>query len=309
MKVLSILPPFLPIEEISSALGQVMPEGEIVTSTDFGSNEAEVLIVTTFTTVDENLVSRIPNLKFVQVASTGYDNVDIPALRKRNVMLSNIPTANKDSVAEHVIAMALSQLKNIMHFHSEIKSGNWPVLTNSMELMNRTFGIVGMGAIGKKLAEKLLHLGANTVYYDTVRLEEEMEEDLGLTFLELDPLFSRSDIISLHVPLTEQTRGMIGKNEFSKMKDGALIINTSRGGVVDEGALIDAVKSRGIKACIDVYEKEPPDFKSELFGLDNVIFSPHIAGVTVESQQRFMKDTISNVMKFIQGLDPQFRVI
>lgn len=309
MKVLSILPPFLPVEEISGALGQIIPDNEIVTSTDFESSDAEVLVVTTFTRVNDDLLSKLPVLKFVQVASTGYDNVDLDSLKKRGLMLSNIPTANKESVAEHVIAVALAQLKNIMFFHNEIVSGNWPMLTNSMDLMGRTFGIVGMGAIGRKLADRLLYFGTNTIYFDTVRLSDEEEEELGVSFAELDKLLSISDIISLHIPLTSKTDKMIGEEAFSKMRDGTIFINTSRGEVVDENALVKAIKGKGIRACIDVYEKEPPDFNSELFRLNSVIFSPHIAGVTIESQQRFIRDTVSNVLKFVQGLEPLYRVI
>ncbi len=309
MKVLSILPPFLPVEEISKALGQIMPEGEILTDTDFETNSAEVLIVTTFTEIGADLIGKLPNLKFVQVASTGYDNVDLEALREKGVKMSNIPTANKESVAEHVIAMALAQLKNLMHFHNEIVGGNWPFLTNSRELMGKTFGVIGMGAIGKKLAERLLFFGTETLYYDSVRLSTEQEEELGATFTELDDLLSRSDLISLHLPLSSETRGMIDAKALARMREGAIFINTSRGGIVDENALIDAVRRRGLKACIDVYEHEPPDPDSEMFKLDGVLFSPHIAGVTVESQQRFLTETASNVMKYIQGLEPHYRVL
>ncbi len=308
MKVLSILPPFLPVEEISNALGQVIPDNEILTSTEFESNDAEVLVVTTFTKVDGSLLSKMPKLRFVQVASTGYDNVDIQAIREKNLILSNIPTANKESVAEHVIAMALAQLKNVMHFHNEIVRGNWPILTNSRELKGRTFGVVGMGAIGRRLAERLLYFGTNTVYFDPVRLSEDDEESLGVTYAELDNLLEESDIISFHVPLSNQTKGMIGEDAIEKMRPGTILINTSRGEIIDESALVKGIKSRGILACIDVFSEEPPDFNSELFKLDNVIFSPHIAGVTVESQQRFIRDTVSNVLKFIQGLDPLYRV-
>ena len=147
MKVLVILPPFLPLDEIRATLKQVLPDAEVITDTDFTTKDSEVLVATTFTHVGKDLTDRLPNLKFVQIASTGYDNVDTDALKERKVMLSNIPTANKESVAEHVIAMVLVQLKNMMFFHGEIVNGNWPVLTNSMELMGKTFGIVGMGGV------------------------------------------------------------------------------------------------------------------------------------------------------------------
>lgn len=309
MRVLIVLPPFLPADEIKNTLRQILPDSEVVTDLNFGTRESEVLVATTFTPVNGDIVDRLPNLKFVQIASTGYDNVDVDTLKSRGIKLSNIPIANKESVAEHVIAMAMVQLKNMFYFHNEIVKGNWPFLTNSTEIMGKTFGIIGMGAIGKRLAERLLYFGTNTLYYDPVRLSQEDEEILGVNYSELDDLLSKSDIISLHVPLTEQTDRFMSGDQFSRMKDGAIFINTARGELVEESALVNAIKSKGIRACIDVYASEPPDNNSELFKLDNVIFSPHIAGVTVESQQRFITETVSNVLKYVQGLEPLYRVL
>ncbi len=309
MKILIVLPPFFPATDVGATIKQILPDAEITTSTGFEQSSAEVLVATTFTKVDEELVSKFPSLKFVQIASTGYDNVDTEALRKRGVKLSNIPTANKESVAEHVITVALAQLKNLLYFHNEIVSGNWPFLTNSTELMGKTFGIVGMGAIGKRLAERLLYFGANTIYFDPVKIPEEEEENLGISYSDMNSLLSKSDIISLHVPLTKETDRFIGEKEFEMMKNAAIFINTSRGEVVDEPALVKAIRSKGIRACIDVYSHEPPDPESDLFKAPNVIFSPHIAGVTVESQQRFITDTIANVLKYVQGLEPSYQVL
>ena len=308
MKVLILLPPFLPVNEISKIINQILPDSEIVTDINFGSKNSEVLVATTFTLIGKELIDRLPNLKFVQIASTGYDNVDLIALKERGIMLSNIPTANKESVAEHVLAMVLAQLKNLMHFHNEIIKGNWPFLTNSMELMGKTFGIVGMGAIGRKLAERLLFFGTDTIYYDIVKMSEEEEEILGVRYAGLDEIFSRSDIISVHVPLTSDNDRFISKKRFNMMKEGCIFVNTSRGELVDENAMIDAVKSKGIRICIDVYSDEPPNPDSEMFKLDNAIFSPHIAGVTVESQQRFITETVGNVLKYVQGLQPLYGV-
>ncbi len=308
MNVLIILPSFLPTDEIKATLKQVLPNAEVITDTDFMENSSEVLVATTFTPVNEQLVSRMPNLKFVQIASTGYDNVDTDAMKKRGIHLSNIPTANKESVAEHVITMALAQLKNLMYFHGEIVKGNWPFLTNSMELMGKTFGIIGMGAIGRKLAERLLFFGTNTIYYDPVKITEEEEEVLGVSYADMNTLLRKADIVSLHVPLNSHTDKFMSEKQFSLMKDGAIFINTARGEVVDQEALIKAIRKKGVKACIDVYADEPPDPKSEIFTLDNVLFSPHIAGVTIESQQRFITETVSNVLKYVQGLEPQYRV-
>lgn len=308
MKAMAILPAFLPIDDIKASTGQVLPDLEVRTDTDFERSEADVLVVTTFTRVDSELLGKFPSLKFLQVASTGYDNVDLDAVRDRGVMLSNIPVANKESVAEHVIAMALSLLKDMRFLDNELRNGNWPMITGSRELKGKTFGIVGMGAIGIRLAERLLPFEVGMVYHDVRRLPEEREQNLGLTYLPFERLLEVSDVISIHVPLTKETERMFSSSAFGKMKDGAILINTSRGEVVDEQALIAAVKGKGIRAGLDVFPAEPPDFSSELFRLDNVIFSPHIAGVTVESQQRFITETVSNVLRYAQGVDPLYRV-
>ncbi|MCL5678910.1 MAG: 2-hydroxyacid dehydrogenase [Candidatus Thermoplasmatota archaeon] len=308
MKAMAILPAFLPIDDIKASTGQVLPDLEVRTDTDFERSEADVLVVTTFTRVDSELLGKFPSLKFLQVASTGYDNVDLDAVRNQGVMLSNIPVANKESVAEHVIAMVLSLLKDMRFLDNELRNGNWPMITGSRELKGKTFGIVGMGAIGIRLAERLLPFEVGMVYHDVRRLPEEREQNLGLTYLPFERLLEVSDVISIHVPLTKETERMFSSSAFGKMKDGAILINTSRGEVVDEQALIAAVKGKGIRAGLDVFPAEPPDFSSELFRLDNVIFSPHIAGVTVESQQRFITETVSNVLRYAQGVDPLYRV-
>ena len=308
MKAMAILPAFLPIDDIKASTGQVLPDLEVRTDTDFERSEADVLVVTTFTRVDSELLGKFPSLKFLQVASTGYDNVDLDAVRNQGVMLSNIPVANKESVAEHVIAMVLSLLKDMRFLDNELRNGNWPMITGSRELKGKTFGIVGIGAIGIRLAERLLPFEVGMVYHDVRRLPEEREQNLGLTYLPFERLLEVSDVISIHVPLTKETERMFSSSAFGKMKDGAILINTSRGEVVDEQALIAAVKGKGIRAGLDVFPAEPPDFSSELFRLDNVIFSPHIAGVTVESQQRFITETVSNVLRYAQGVDPLYRV-
>ena len=309
MKAMAILPAFLPIDEIKASIEQILPDLEVRTDSDFDRSEADVLVVTTFTRVDGELLGKFPSLKFLQVASTGYDNVELDAVRNRGVMLSNIPVANKESVAEHVIAMTLSLLKDMRFLDSELRSGNWPMITGSRELKGKTFGIVGMGAIGIRLAERLLPFEVGMVYHDVRRLPEEREQNLGLTYLPLERLLEVSDVISIHVPLTKDTEKMFSSSAFRKMRDGSILINTSRGEVVDEQALIEAVKGKGIRAGLDVFPTEPPDFSSELFRLDNVIFSPHIAGVTVESQQRFRTETVSNVLRYAQGVDPLYRVL
>jgi phosphoglycerate dehydrogenase-like enzyme len=308
MKVSAILPPFLPIDDIKKTAASILPDIQILTDLDFSSDDSDVLIATTFTKIDRDVLDRFKALKFLQIASTGYDNVDIAEVKKRKIILCNSPTSNKESVAEHVIGMVLYFLKDFRFLDSELRNGNWPVLTASRDLKGKTFGIVGMGAIGKRLAERLAVFGAGIIYFDEYRLKEETEDNLGITYVPLEELISRSDIISLHVPLTDRTKRMISKKQFDSMKDGCIFINTSRAEVVDTKDLINALKSGKIRAGIDVYDREPPDFSSDLFRTENSLLSPHIAGVTIESQGRFIEETISNVIRFLQGVDPLNRV-
>ncbi len=308
MKTTGILPPFLPIEEIKKTVLQVLPDFIIETDTNFEKSDAEILVVTIFTPVNSELLDKFPNVKFIQGVGTGYNNVDLKEVQKRGIKFSNIPTANKEAVAEHVIAMTLNFLKDMKSLDAEIRAGNWPMITGSRELKGKTFGIIGMGAIGKRLSERLLPFEVEILYYDVARLSSSDEENFGVNYSELDDLLGQSDIISVHVPLNQKTRNMISAPQFNLMKDGAIFINTSRAEVVDDKALIDAIKSKGIKAGIDVYRQEPPDFSSEMFHLDGTLFSPHIAGVTIESQQRFITEAISNIFRYQQGLEPQFQV-
>lgn len=309
MKVMAILPPFLPVDDIKKTASSILPGIDIRTDLDFERDESEVLVATTFTRIDRAVLDRFPSLKFLQIASTGYDNVDLNAVRERGIILCNSPTSNKESVAEHVIGMALYFLKDFRYLDTEIRNGNWPLLTASRDLKGKIFGIVGMGAIGRRLAERLVVMGAGVIYYDSRRLSVGEEEDLGVTFVDLDELISQSDIISLHVPLTDETRKMIGKKQFESMKVGCIFINTARAEVVNTPDLIWALKQGRIKAGIDVFDREPPEFSSELFKLENTLFSPHIAGVTIESQARFIEETVANVIRYLQGVDPVNRVL
>ncbi|KAA8922203.1 2-hydroxyacid dehydrogenase [Thermoplasma sp.] len=309
MKILIIVPDFLPLDQIKAAVSALTPDIDIRTDANFDRSDAEILIVTTFTPVNEDLIKRMPKLRFVQVASIGYNNVDLDLMRRNGIAVSNIPTASADSVAEHAISMVLSILKDQRFLDSEIRAGRWPKITRSSDLMGKTFGIVGMGSIGRALAARLLPFKVAIIYNDVRRMSEAEEEEYGCTYVDLDRLLSASDIVSVHVPLNDSTRHLFDRRKFDLMKDGSIFINTSRGEVVVEKDLVEAIQKKGIRAGLDVFEREPPDPESPLLRLENTLLSPHIAGVTVESQMRFFRETIANVMRYMQGYDPNFRVI
>jgi phosphoglycerate dehydrogenase-like enzyme len=304
-----LLPSFFSLEPVKQRVSSILPKTDVYRDTDFKGSDARVLVVTTFSKVDAELIAKLPNLRFVQVASTGYDNVDVSLLKSKGIKLSNIPIANKESVAEHVIMMTLALLRDLIPLDSKIKTRSWPPLTQERELKGKVFAIIGMGAIGIRLAERLLPFEVSVIYYDIERRGEEIEQRLGVTFLPLEECLKTADIVSLHLPLSQETKRMFSKKEFALMKNNSIFINTSRAEIVYESALIDAIKSKSIRAGIDVYPQEPPNFDSELFRLNGVIFTPHSAGATAESQERFMLETVRNVLHFLQGADPLYQVI
>ena len=310
MRFLTILWRFILAKEVKGTIVQIQQKMDIINSIDFEKHDADVLVATTFTKLGRDELKKFPNLEYLQKASTGYDNVDTDYVKEEGITLCNIPTANKQSIAEHVIAFTQAIVKNMVFLNPELKDyKNWPVLTGSYDMEGRTFGILGMGMIGIQLAKRLVPFNVSIIYNDIRRLSQEEEERLGLNFVAFDELLQSSDIISIHLPLTEITRNMFGTEQFSKMKDGAIFINTLRGEIVDEKALVKAVIEKGIRAGIDVYPEEPPVFLSELFKFPNMICSPHIAGVTMESQQRFLAKTIWNVLRYAQGIEPLYKVI
>jgi phosphoglycerate dehydrogenase-like enzyme len=312
VKVRAVLPAYLPIEEIQRRVSTLLPDLEIVHETlatgRLSPEEIEILIITTFHGLPAETIARMSSLKFVQVASTGYDRVDLDECRRRKIMVSNIPVANSKTVAEHVILLVLALLRDLRGLDSDLRKGEWPMLTGANDLAGKVFGIAGMGRIGRELAARLVPFEVSTIYADVTPLPSDEERRLGLTRVELSDLLAQSDIISLHLPLTEQTRGMFGANEFAKMKDQAVFINAARGELVDAAGLRRAVMDGKIRVGLDVYPTEPPDFSDPIFKAPGTVFTPHIAGVTFEAQQRFLQETIKNVLRFVQGKEPLYRV-
>jgi phosphoglycerate dehydrogenase-like enzyme len=312
VNVRAVLPAYLPIEEIQRRVSSLLPDLEIVheplAAGRFSPEEIEVLVLTTFHGLPAETIARMTSLRFVQVASTGYDRVDLGECRRRKIMVSNIPVANSKTVAEHVILLVLALLRDLRGLDADLRKAEWPMLTGANDLAGKVFGIAGMGRIGRELAARLVPFEVSAIYTDVTPLSSEEERRLGLTRVELTDLLAQSDIISLHLPLTEETRGMFGSKEFAIMKDQAILINTARAELVDMAALRQAVMDGKIRAGLDVYPTEPPDFTDPIFKAPSTVFTPHIAGVTFEAQQRFLQETIKNVLRFLQGKEPLYRV-
>ena len=250
-----------------------------------------------------------PKLKLVRLLSAGYDRVDVEAARKAKVPVSNNGGANAIAVAEHTVLLMLAVLKQLVRFHQDVVAGKWrpPASSESpvYELSARTVGIIGLGNIGKKVARRAAAFDARVQYYDILRLTEAEEDALGVRFVLLNELLRTSDVVTLHVPLNDSTRGMIGARELSQMKAGAILVNTCRGPVVDENALYEALKGKRIAgAGLDVLVEEPPAKNHPLFTLPNVTLTPHSAGPTWENWTARFRNGFDNIERVAGGRKP-----
>jgi phosphoglycerate dehydrogenase-like enzyme len=250
-----------------------------------------------------------PNLKLVQLTSAGYDQVDPEAAKKAKVPVSNNGGANAIAVAEHAIMLMLAVYKRCVQFHNSVVAGQWrignPADVRVHEVSGMTLGIVGLGNIGKKVARRAQAFDVKVQYYDIVRLTEDQEDTLGVRFVLFDELLRTSDIVSMHVPLDDTTRKMIGARELGMMKRDAILVNTCRGPVVDEDALFAALKENRIfGAGLDVMVEEPPKAKHPLFSLPNVILTPHTAGPTWENYVARFRNGFDNIQRVASGRAP-----
>ena len=253
------------------------------------------------------LYKNASQLKLVQLLSAGYDTLDIEAARRSGIPVANNGGANANATAEHAILLMLAASRHLVWQHNTVVAGKWQGhnAPTRHELRGKTLGIIGFETIGRKVAHVAASLGMSVVYHDISRLKEHEEAALGVSFRLLGELLRTADIVSLHVPLNAATTGLIGRREFEQMKPSALLINTSRGPVVDEAALVEALTDGAIGgAGLDVYETEPPPENHPLFALENVVLTPHLAGPTWESKTAMMRNAFDNIERVERGQDP-----
>src|SRR5579875_3167956 len=313
-KVLVLSP--LPATVVRSFFSSYISKGldvDVVTVNDPASpllkkelQEADVVIgdYTFKMVIDADLVRQMKKVKLIQQPSTGYDHIDIKACAERGIPVANIGGANSLSVAEHTIALAL--IKKIPYAHQQVVSGKWvqSELMNSIgEVYGKTWGVIGIGRTGKEVIKRASALGSKIIYYDKVRQE-------GLEYKQLEELINQSDIVSIHLPLTDETRKMIGERELRLMKPNSILINVSRGEICDEVALAKAISDGWIAgAGVDVFTQEPlpPDHPLVQAAKEgaNLILTPHIAGATNEARMRIIQFTIENVARVLMGERPE----
>lgn len=269
--------------------------------------DAEYLVGYVDGSVNDSLFQAGPQLRLVQLLSAGYDRADIEAARRAGVPVANNGGANSTAVAEHAILLMLAVSRRLIRQHANVAAGRWRGndVPRVHELHGRTLGIIGLGTIGKKTARLALAFGMRVHYYDVARLTEDQEDALGVRFRLLRELLRTSDIVSLHVPLNASTHHMIGAAELALMRPEAVLVNTSRGPVVDEAALHEALASgRLAGAGLDVFAQEPPPADHALFALDNVVLTAHLAGPTWESNRARLRNAFDNVQRVARGERP-----
>lgn len=247
-------------------------------------------------------------VKLIAQPSTGYDHIDVDACTERGIPVANIGGANAVTVAEYTIMVALALLRRLMEAHERTSRGEWPqwelMEKGSFELYGKTWGIIGFGRIGREVAKRLKGFDMKVLYYDKVRPPPEVEAEYNVEYAPLHKLLKVSDVVSIHVPLTHETRGMIGERELRMMKPTAILINPARGEVVDEGALARALREGWIAgAAVDVYSVEPPGPDHPLLKVRgaNLILTPHIGGASTDSRVRIIQVTIENVIRALRG--------
>jgi len=259
--------------------------------------------------LDRDMIAALPKLRYVGVLATGYNTVDIAAARQRGIVVTNVPAYGIDSVAQHVLALMLALLRPIELHDRAVKAGDWTAcpdwcfsLAPVHCLGGRTLGIVGLGRIGQAVAHIAQALGMNLLGTGSRRAEIQVPKGLCLTGTDLDTLFATADIISLHCPLTPDTKHLVDHLRLAQMKPGAMVINTSRGDLIDSRALADALHRGHIGgAGLDVLDEEPPSADHPLLQAPNCIITPHIAWYAQSARRHLLAIAADNLAKFLQG--------
>jgi len=242
-------------------------------------------------------------LRVIGRAGIGVDNIDIPYATKKGIVVMNTPEANAITTAEHAIALMFSIARRIPQAHQSMSSGKWDRdKFKGTEVYGKTFGVIGLGNIGKLVAERALGLKMKVIAYDPF-ITEEAASKLGVEVVELDDLIKQAEIITIHTPLTPETKDLINKDTFGKMKPGVILINCARGGIINEDDLADALKEGKIGgAALDVYSSEPPPADHKLFSVyDNVVFTPHLGASTQEAQEKVGIAMAEQIVDFLEN--------
>lgn len=272
-------------------------KGYEISESDGVLADADAIIVRGRTKVSKEFISQTTRLKVIGRSGTGVDTIDVAAATQKNIVVVNAPGANAQTVAEHTMALMLAVSRHIVPTVNSLKAGKWEKASyHGMELYGKTLGVLGMGHIGSRVAKLAEAFGMNVLPY--IRGED------------LLAVLKQSDIVSIHLPLTDETRGCIGQREFSSMKKTAILINTARGAIVQQDVLVAALQQGTIAAAaLDVYEKEPIPSDSPLLPLPNVILTPHVGADSPESENRASLSVAQDIHRVLQKENPLHPVL
>lgn len=277
----------LPVEELRETIG-----------------EYQAIITRSMTKVDRALLERATNLKIIARAGVGIDNVDVDAASSRGIIVVNAPYGNVNSAAEHTMALLLSRCRNIPHANSDLKSRAWNRAPfTGHELKGRTLGIIGLGKVGGRVALRAKAFEMEVIACDPY-ISEKRADDFGVKLVPLDDIIRFADVITVHTPLNDETRGMIGTEQFERMKDGVIVINCARGGIYDEKATLDALNNDKVAgAAFDVWSKEPPDTETlkQLIAHPKMVVTPHLGANTFEAQKNVAVDVSKEIVNYVDG--------
>lgn len=269
------------------------------------AKDADIILLC-YTKITKEAMEKLPKLKYIGVLSTGFDSIDLDAARENGIVVTNVPAYGTDAVAQFGLALLLELTTRVGHHDREVRKGRWkkegfwyfgdyPLI----ELFGKTIGIMGLGKIGLAAAKIYKAMGMKVLAYN--RSENDEAKDF-VEYVSKDEIFEKSDIIDLHLPLNDQTKDIINEDSISKMKDGVIIINTARGGLIDEDALMSGIDSGKIYgAALDVNKTEPINDDSPMLACDNIIITPHMAWGPVETRQRLLEIAIDNIRSFEAG--------
>jgi len=258
--------------------------------------------------LSETVLRAAKRVKLIQLVSVGFDKMDLPLCRALSIPVANNGGANAIDVAEHTIGLILGFYRRLVEMDANVRQKRWSAIdsgTTTYTIRGKTVGIVGLGQIGQRVARLLRAFEATVIYADAYPPTPTIEQELGIRRVPLDELLQQADIVTVHVPLNAETKGLIGTRELARMKPTALLVNTCRGPVVDEAALTATLEARRILgAALDVLEKEPPDPNNPLLQLDNVLLTPHTAGVTYDTWPRRGEFIFANLQRVWEGQPP-----
>jgi glyoxylate reductase len=258
--------------------------------------------------IDDELLARAPRLRVVGNMAVGYDNIDVDAATRRGVVVSNTPDVLTETTADFAFALLMAAARRMVEADAFTRAGRWktwgPLLLAGQDIHHATLGLVGLGRIGSAVAKRAKGFAMTVRYYDPIR-RPDLEASLEIEYRTMDDVLRSSDFISVHVPLTAETRHLIGAEQFRMMKPSAVFINAARGPIVDQAALAEALRSRTIYAAgIDVFEQEPVSPEDPLLGLDNVVLAPHIASASIPTRTRMATLAAENIVAVLQGRRP-----